>query len=158
MQGKNKHDIAAAAQDVLAWTFAELACSQARDAGVGTVGFSGGVAVNAAICAAIEKVVTGNKLKFVDEPQAALRRWRRLAGAGSSGSQGIEIRRGRLSTHTRARGRHAGVPLLTTGDNGTTDLVIDGLVDWQLLFAAFVDDVLAGHGFRRLCRSIRRAG
>jgi hydrogenase maturation protein HypF len=62
---KNKHDIAAAAQDVLARTFAEQACSQARDAGVNTVGFSGGVAMNAAICAAIEKVVADNKLKFV---------------------------------------------------------------------------------------------
>jgi hydrogenase maturation protein HypF len=63
--GKNKHDIAAAAQDVLAKTFAEQACGLARDACVGTVGFSGGVAVNAAICAAIEKVVDENKLKFV---------------------------------------------------------------------------------------------
>jgi hydrogenase maturation protein HypF len=63
--GKNKHDIAAAAQEVLARTFAEQACGLARDAGVGTVGFSGGVAVNAAICATIEKVVTDNKLKFV---------------------------------------------------------------------------------------------
>jgi hydrogenase maturation protein HypF len=63
--GKNKHDIAAAAQDVLAKTFAEQACGLARDAGVSTVGFSGGVAVNAAICATIEKVVNENKLKFV---------------------------------------------------------------------------------------------
>ncbi len=63
--GKNKHDIAAAAQDVLAKTFAEQACGLAHDAGVRTVGFSGGVAVNAAICAAIEKVVDGHKLKFV---------------------------------------------------------------------------------------------
>jgi hydrogenase maturation protein HypF len=63
--GKNKHDIAAAALDVLAKTFAEQACGLARDAGVSTVGFSGGVAVNAAICAAIEKVVGENKLKFV---------------------------------------------------------------------------------------------
>jgi hydrogenase maturation protein HypF len=63
--GKNKHDIAASAQDVLAKTFAGQACELARDAGAGTVGFSGGVAVNAAICAAIEKVVGDNKLKFV---------------------------------------------------------------------------------------------
>jgi hydrogenase maturation protein HypF len=63
--GKNRHDIAAAAQDVLAKTFAEQACELACGAGVGTVGFSGGVAVNAAICAAIEKVVNENKLKFV---------------------------------------------------------------------------------------------
>ncbi len=63
--GKNKRDIAAAAQDVLARTFAEQACGLARDAGVSTVGFSGGVAVNEAICAAIEKVVRDNKLSFV---------------------------------------------------------------------------------------------
>lgn len=64
-EGKNRHDIAAAAQEVLARTFAEQACELARDAGVGTVGFSGGVAVNAAICATIEKVVRENRLKFV---------------------------------------------------------------------------------------------
>ncbi len=63
--GKSKRDIAAAAQDVLAKTFAEQACELARDAGVDTVGFSGGVAVNAAICATVEKVVGDNKLKFV---------------------------------------------------------------------------------------------
>ncbi|HUL62275.1 MAG TPA: carbamoyltransferase HypF [Methanocella sp.] len=63
--GRDKHDIAAAVQDVLARTFAEQACALAKENGVGTVGFSGGVAVNAAICRAIEDVVGAHRLKFV---------------------------------------------------------------------------------------------
>ncbi|OPY26646.1 MAG: Acylphosphatase [Methanocella sp. PtaU1.Bin125] len=63
--GQSRRDIAAATQDVLARTFAEQACQLARDAGVNAVGFSGGVAVNAAICAAVEDVVGANGLKFV---------------------------------------------------------------------------------------------
>jgi hydrogenase maturation protein HypF len=50
---------------VLARTFAEQACELARDVGVDTVGFSGGVAVNAAICATVEDVVRKSGLKFV---------------------------------------------------------------------------------------------
>jgi hydrogenase maturation protein HypF len=63
--GRSKYDIAAAAQDLLARTFAEQACEAARSYAASTVGFSGGVAVNAAIGAVIERVVTENGLKFV---------------------------------------------------------------------------------------------
>ena len=63
--GESRHDIAAAAQDILARTFAEQACEAARSYAASTVGFSGGVAVNAAIGAVIERVVTENGLKFV---------------------------------------------------------------------------------------------
>ena len=64
-EGRNRHDIAAAAQDVLARVFADQACDEAKHSNRTTVGFSGGVAVNAAISAVIEKTVGDNGLQFV---------------------------------------------------------------------------------------------
>jgi hydrogenase maturation protein HypF len=64
-EGKNKHDIAAAAQVSLARAFAIQACEAAKKSGAPVVGFSGGVAVNAAIGRTIEDYVTGEGLKFV---------------------------------------------------------------------------------------------
>lgn len=64
-EGKDKHDIAASAQAALARAFAEQACNVARKSGASTIGFSGGVAVNAAISKAIEDYVKGEGLKFV---------------------------------------------------------------------------------------------
>lgn len=64
-EGKDKHDIAASAQVALARAFAEQACNVARKSGASTIGFSGGVAVNAAISKAIEDYVKGEGLKFV---------------------------------------------------------------------------------------------
>ncbi|WP_424358513.1 carbamoyltransferase HypF [Methanocella sp. MCL-LM] len=64
-EGKRKADIAAAAQDTLAKAFADQACEEAKKAGKGIVGFSGGVAVNAAIGAVIENTVKESGLQFV---------------------------------------------------------------------------------------------
>jgi hydrogenase maturation protein HypF len=63
--GKDRHDIAAAAQVSLARAFAEQACDVAKKTGAPLVGFSGGVAVNAAICGTIEDRVKAEGLKFV---------------------------------------------------------------------------------------------
>jgi hydrogenase maturation protein HypF len=64
-EGKNKHDIAAAAQVSLARAFAEQACAAAKRSGAPIVGFSGGVAVNAAIGRTIEGFVKKEGLGFV---------------------------------------------------------------------------------------------
>jgi len=64
-EGKDKHDIAAAAQVSLARAFAEQACDVAKKTGAPVVGFSGGVAVNAAICRTIEDHVSAEGLDFV---------------------------------------------------------------------------------------------
>lgn len=64
-EGKDKHDIAAAAQESLATAFAEQACIAAKNAGVSTVGFSGGVAVNAAIGRTIKDYVAKEGLRFI---------------------------------------------------------------------------------------------
>jgi hydrogenase maturation protein HypF len=63
--GKNKYDIAAAAQETLAKAFAEIACIEAHREGVSAIGFSGGVAVNAAISKTIEDYVTSENLRFI---------------------------------------------------------------------------------------------
>jgi hydrogenase maturation protein HypF len=64
-EDKDRHDIAAAAQVSLARAFAEQACDVAKKTGAPIVGFSGGVAVNAAICGTIEGHVKAEGLKFV---------------------------------------------------------------------------------------------
>ena len=64
-RGESKYDIAAAAQVSLARAFAEQACDVAKSAGVKTVGFSGGVAINAAISKTIEDYVTSEGLSFI---------------------------------------------------------------------------------------------
>ncbi|MCD1294715.1 carbamoyltransferase HypF [Methanocella sp. CWC-04] len=64
-EGKDRFDIAASAQNTLAKAFAEQACIEARGSGVSTVGFSGGVAINAAIGKTIRDEVEANGLKFV---------------------------------------------------------------------------------------------
>jgi hydrogenase maturation protein HypF len=64
-EGKNKHDIAAAAQASLARAFAIQACEAAKKSGAPIVGLSGGVAVNAAIGRTIEDYVKVEGLKFV---------------------------------------------------------------------------------------------
>lgn len=64
-EGKKRADIAAAAQATLARAFADQACEEAKQAGRSTVGFSGGVAVNAAIGAVIETTVKESGLKYV---------------------------------------------------------------------------------------------
>jgi hydrogenase maturation protein HypF len=58
-------DVAATAQDALAEGLAEIALERARGAGVGTVGFTGGVAYNAAITAGIRRRVEEAGLSFV---------------------------------------------------------------------------------------------
>ena len=63
--GKNKRDIAAAAQVSLAMAFAQQACEAAKKSGAPIVGFSGGVAVNAPIAKTIEDYVNGEGLRFV---------------------------------------------------------------------------------------------
>ena len=63
--GKNKYDIAAAAQVSLAEAFAGQACEAAKKSGAPVVGFSGGVAVNAAIGRTIEDRVEAEGLEFV---------------------------------------------------------------------------------------------
>ena len=63
--GHSKYDIAASAQVTLAQAFAKQACDAAKTAGVPIVGFSGGVAVNAAIGKTIEDYVEKEGLKFV---------------------------------------------------------------------------------------------
>lgn len=63
-EGRSKFDIAAAAQVTLARALAFQACEEALKTGKPTVGFSGGVAVNAAIGAEIERVVRENGLRF----------------------------------------------------------------------------------------------
>ena len=63
--GHSKYDIAASAQVTLAQAFAVQACDAAKTAGVPIVGFSGGVAVNAAIGKTIEDYVEKEGLKFV---------------------------------------------------------------------------------------------
>jgi hydrogenase maturation protein HypF len=64
-EGKDKHDIAASAQVSLARAFAVQACNVAKKSGAPIVGFSGGVAVNAAICGTIEDYVKEEGLEFV---------------------------------------------------------------------------------------------
>ncbi len=64
-EGRRKADIAAAAQATLAKAFADQACEEARISGKSIVGFSGGVAVNAAIGSVIESIVKDNGLQFV---------------------------------------------------------------------------------------------
>jgi hydrogenase maturation protein HypF len=64
-EGKDKHDIAASAQVSLARAFAVQACDVAKKSGAPIVGFSGGVAVNAAICGTIEDYVKEEGLEFV---------------------------------------------------------------------------------------------
>jgi len=63
--GKSKYDIAAAAQVSLARAFAVQACDVAKKSGAPSVGFSGGVAVNAAIGRTIEDFVKEEGLEFV---------------------------------------------------------------------------------------------
>jgi hydrogenase maturation protein HypF len=64
-EGKSKYDIAASAQVTLARAFAQQACDAAKRSGAPVVGFSGGVAVNAAIGKTIEDYVKAEGLKFV---------------------------------------------------------------------------------------------
>jgi hydrogenase maturation protein HypF len=64
-EGKDKHDIAASAQVSLARAFAEQACAAAKRSGAPIIGFSGGVAVNAAIGRTIEDYVKEEGLEFV---------------------------------------------------------------------------------------------
>lgn len=64
-EGRSKYDIAASAQVSLASAFAEQACEAAKKSGAPIVGFSGGVAVNAAICRTIEDRVKEEGLEFV---------------------------------------------------------------------------------------------
>lgn len=64
-EGRDRHDIAAAAQVSLARALAGQACEAAKDSGAAVVGLSGGVAVNAAIGRAIEDHVRGEGLGFV---------------------------------------------------------------------------------------------
>ena len=64
-EGKNKHDIAASVQVSLARAFAVQACEAAKASGAPVIGFSGGVAVNAAIGRTIEDYVKGEGLEFV---------------------------------------------------------------------------------------------
>ncbi len=64
-EGRDRHDIAASAQVSLARAFAGQACEAAKKSGAPVVGFSGGVAVNAAIGRTIEDYVKSEGLKFV---------------------------------------------------------------------------------------------
>lgn len=59
-------DLAATAQDVLARGLGRLAVEAAREAGVETVGFSGGVALNEAISETLSEVVREAGLAYVD--------------------------------------------------------------------------------------------
>ncbi|MFB6214621.1 MAG: carbamoyltransferase HypF, partial [Candidatus Bipolaricaulia bacterium] len=58
-------DVAATAQWAIARGLTKIATGAARDAGLGIVGFSGGVAFNDAISRIMEKSVSENNLKLV---------------------------------------------------------------------------------------------
>ncbi|NVM52851.1 MAG: carbamoyltransferase HypF [Candidatus Helarchaeota archaeon] len=64
-EGKNPQDIAASAQYALAKKITEVAIDLAKDYGIRRIGFSGGVAYNAAITLAIKNEVEAAKLNFL---------------------------------------------------------------------------------------------
>ncbi len=62
-------DLAYSAQEYLATSLAELAVEKAREIGVDTIGFSGGVAYNEHISSTIKRIVAGNGLQFLAHSQ-----------------------------------------------------------------------------------------